>query len=75
MVAAGVTLFVPLAETVPIELMLTDVEFCTLHCKVELCPALMVDGVAVKLAITGSAPTVTVMLQEALTPPPRAVMT
>ena len=53
-VTVGETLFVPLAATVPIELMLTEVAFCTLHCKVELCPALMVEGVAVKLEITGT---------------------
>jgi len=54
--------------------MLTEVEFCTLHCKVELWPAVILAGVAVKLAITGSAPTVTATLQEALVPPPVAVM-
>jgi len=35
-VTAGETLRVPLAVTVPMELMLTEVEFWTLHCKVEL---------------------------------------
>ena len=71
MVAVGETLRVPLAATVPIELMLTASAFCTLHCKVELCPAAMLAGFAVKLEITGSAaPTVTVMLQSAPIPPP-----
>src|SRR5665213_1353320 len=65
-VTVGETLFVPPAATVPIELMLTEVAFWVLHCNVELCPELMVDGVAVKVEITGTVstgeplPTVTV---------------
>jgi len=35
-VTVGETLRVPVAVTVPMELMLTEVEFCTVHCKVEL---------------------------------------
>ena len=46
-VAVGETLRVPLTGTVPSELMLTESAFCTLHCKVELCPAVMLAGVAV----------------------------
>jgi hypothetical protein len=56
------------------ELMLTESALVTVHCKVELCPAVMLAGVAVKVEITGSAvPTVTVMVQEDVTPPPVAV--
>ena len=71
----GETLRVPLAATVPKDVMLTVSAFCTLHCKVELCPLLMEAGVAVKLAITGTAaPTVTVTLHTEVAPPPAAVM-
>ena len=71
----GETLRDPLAATVPSEVMLTVSAFVTLHCKVELCPALIDGGVAVKLAITGSAAaTVTVMLQALVFPAPVAVM-
>jgi len=63
-VTTGETLREPLAVTVPSELMLTVSALVTLHCKVELCPAVMLAGVAVKLEITGSAaPTETVTLQ------------
>src|SRR5579864_4578834 len=54
--------------------MLTESALCTLHCKVELCPALIEGGVAVKLAITGTPTvTVTVILQVAFPPGPRAL--
>src|SRR5690242_10273071 len=73
-VVAGETFCDPLACTVPSELMLTEVAFWTLHWSVELCPALIVAGVAVKLAITGAPePTVTTMLHVVDAPPPVAV--
>jgi hypothetical protein len=50
----GDTLKVPVELTVPIPgLMEMEVAPVTVHCRVEDCPALIADGVAVKEPITG----------------------
>lgn len=56
MVEGGVTLWLPFSATLPtVGEMVTVVAFCTCHVSVELCPALMVVGLAAKLTIVGCA--------------------
>ena len=58
-VTAGVTTWLA-EEATGLPLRRTDAAFDTLHCKVELLPAMMVDGLAVKELIVGQSPTFTV---------------
>ena len=58
-VTAGVTTWLP-EEATGLPLRRTDAAFDTLHCRVELLPAMMVDGLAVKELMVGHSPTFTV---------------
>ena len=58
-VTAGVTTWLP-EEATGLPLRRTDAAFDTLHWRVELLPAMMLDGLAVKELMVGQTPTFTV---------------